>query len=656
MSGSEKATTPRAMNQAQVKKMLTDMNAEQMKMLTALMGNIMNQMPEISELKDFSVENIKKFIYHYERLNEQQRNVVELKQKLSFSVYEAMDDLGRTGSNEAIITYLKEKLKKNRTREDLTAVELMRKYVVFREDIDPFEVVDLVFKKVDKILKELLEGSKLKPKQIAKAIFSILPGYIWVRNKDLEMRGDLEGKDKRPLKKYVLSCIPPMHLIEKSKMLANMEVGVRKMGSEDQVYVEKYLCLYCYCFGHHEQRCWMKKQGKPRSEKPETRVLNERWNKYIERWKKKKQEEKKKNEEPQQVEKVEQAGDTHSILSGLTEAMNRTQLTAEEESSPGTPRNSNMNKIKGEEGYDGVDHIQYVNELFGSDMMLKTMRNEVVKEIENGPQEIKYSRVQRDAEVRVQINGEKEVCFALLDSGAFRSAMNIELKPFCTEVLELENSIKVVAAGGSTYEVTEVGYLEEVKLFLDSNVYFLLDVYAMILDVEKWDDIIIGNDVLKKHRLDPVSALRHKLRAERGGVKHIGEGSVLADWFMRKVVNAPVVTKVIEEEEDFTGAYEEWKRNQGFNQGQVELIDGGDTVEEPADWCDEWGAHISMTSAEEELGHLVRAINWPAKLCNDEPVGFDADEKEEEELDPDGLIDIGANLDVDVKEDRKRMA
>eukprot|EP00924_Labyrinthula_sp_SR-Ha-C_P005585 snap_masked-scaffold_140-processed-gene-0.3-mRNA-1 protein AED:1.00 eAED:1.00 QI:0/-1/0/0/-1/1/1/0/212 len=212
MSGVEKKeTTPRAMNQAQMKKMLQELNEDHMKILTTLMGTLVNQTPEIEELGDSSVEGIEKFLYQYERLSDHQKTVVKLKQRISFKVYEAMEALGKTVSNESIIKYLKEKLKKNKIREDLTIGEMIKKYVEFREDIEPEEAVELVFIKVSKLVAELPSSAKIKPKQIAKAIFPILPSYIWVRHKDLETRNDLESKDRKNLKKYILSCIPPEH-------------------------------------------------------------------------------------------------------------------------------------------------------------------------------------------------------------------------------------------------------------------------------------------------------------------------------------------------------------------------------------------------------------------------------------------------------------
>eukprot|EP00924_Labyrinthula_sp_SR-Ha-C_P000196 snap_masked-scaffold_39-processed-gene-2.6-mRNA-1 protein AED:1.00 eAED:1.00 QI:0/-1/0/0/-1/1/1/0/179 len=179
MSGVEKKeTTPRAMNQAQMKKMLQELNEDHMKILTTLMGTLVNQTSEIEELGDFSVEGIEKFLYQYERLSDQQKTEVKLKQKISFKVYEAMEALGKTKSNESIIKYLKEKLKKNKIREDLTVGEMIKKYVEFREDIEPEEAVELAFIKVSKLVTELPSSAKIKPKQIARAIFSILPNYI----------------------------------------------------------------------------------------------------------------------------------------------------------------------------------------------------------------------------------------------------------------------------------------------------------------------------------------------------------------------------------------------------------------------------------------------------------------------------------------------
>eukprot|EP00924_Labyrinthula_sp_SR-Ha-C_P008364 snap_masked-scaffold_11-processed-gene-10.27-mRNA-1 protein AED:1.00 eAED:1.00 QI:0/-1/0/0/-1/1/1/0/71 len=61
--------------------MLAELNNEQMKLLTTHMGTIVNQMPEIKELKDFSFDSRGNFLYHYERFNEYQRASIELIQK-----------------------------------------------------------------------------------------------------------------------------------------------------------------------------------------------------------------------------------------------------------------------------------------------------------------------------------------------------------------------------------------------------------------------------------------------------------------------------------------------------------------------------------------------------------------------------------------------
>eukprot|EP00924_Labyrinthula_sp_SR-Ha-C_P010537 snap_masked-scaffold_70-processed-gene-0.70-mRNA-1 protein AED:1.00 eAED:1.00 QI:0/-1/0/0/-1/1/1/0/177 len=171
-----------------------------------------------------------------------------------------MEALGKTVSNESIIKYLKEKLKKNKIREDLTIGEMIKKYVEFIEDIEPEEAVELIFIKVSKLVAELPPSAEIKPKQKAKAIFSILPNYIWVRHKDLETRNDLKSKDRKNLKKYIMSCIPPEHVIARAKEMNVTRIAVKKTdyGGECR-FQEKYLCLYCFSFGHHEARCWLKK-------------------------------------------------------------------------------------------------------------------------------------------------------------------------------------------------------------------------------------------------------------------------------------------------------------------------------------------------------------------------------------------------------------
>eukprot|EP00924_Labyrinthula_sp_SR-Ha-C_P008359 augustus_masked-scaffold_11-processed-gene-10.54-mRNA-1 protein AED:1.00 eAED:1.00 QI:0/0/0/0/1/1/2/0/359 len=249
-----------------------------------------------------------------------------------------------------------------------------------------------------------------------------------------------------------------------------------------------------------------------------------------------------------------------------------------------------------------------------------TVGHEILKEFEESPQKIRYNRVQRNSEVRVEFNRREITFYALLDSGAFRSAINIKLKPARTEVVALRSSIRVVSAGDSEYKVREVGYMKETKMLLDASIYLLLNVYAMILDVRKWDDIIIGNDVLKQHRLDPASSLREKFRSTRVGVKPVAEYAVLVDWFVKEVTDMPVVTKMVEEEEDLPGYYERW-REKTHDYEVVAMIE------------------------KKEM-----------EVMQDEPVALDADNNEDEEFDADGLIDVGANLKVDDVEDRKRMA
>eukprot|EP00924_Labyrinthula_sp_SR-Ha-C_P010540 snap_masked-scaffold_70-processed-gene-0.69-mRNA-1 protein AED:1.00 eAED:1.00 QI:0/0/0/0/1/1/2/0/131 len=131
--------------------------------------------------------------------------------------------------------------------------------------------------------------------------------------------------------------------------------------------------------------------------------------------------------------------------------MNQTQISIDENT-----KIIQLNEIKEGEDYE-VDQIQHANDLFGNDIMMNclvernTVASRVEKSFKDGPKIVRYNRVQMDAEVKVRINGGDEMFFALLDSGAFRSAINSRLKKFCTEVVKLRNSVKVVAAVGSQY-------------------------------------------------------------------------------------------------------------------------------------------------------------------------------------------------------------
>eukprot|EP00924_Labyrinthula_sp_SR-Ha-C_P000149 snap_masked-scaffold_39-processed-gene-2.5-mRNA-1 protein AED:1.00 eAED:1.00 QI:0/-1/0/1/-1/1/1/0/441 len=306
-----------------------------------------------------------------------------------------------------------------------------------------------------------------------------------------------------------------------------------------------------------------------------------------------------------------------------------------------------LNEIKEGEDYE-IDHIQHANDLFGNDIMMNclteknTVASRVEKSFKDGPKIIRYDRAERDAEVKVRINGGKEMFFALLDSGAFRSVINSRLKRFCTKVVKLRNSVKVAAACGSQYEVHEVGYTKEVKILIDANTYTLPNFYAMILEVENWDDIIIGNDVLRNHCLDPISALRSKMQSTKAEVKVMERSCPLVDWFLEEVASVKKMTAMYEEDVNWFREVEEWKDGRVLKLEKLEVEKDDDDVE-------------YILPPEEEFEQMVRAISWPAKLCSDEPVNL-SPEDEEEDFDTDGKIDVGANLDVSREEDKKRIA
>eukprot|EP00924_Labyrinthula_sp_SR-Ha-C_P010528 augustus_masked-scaffold_70-processed-gene-0.106-mRNA-1 protein AED:1.00 eAED:1.00 QI:0/0/0/0/1/1/3/0/556 len=139
----------------------------------------------------------------------------------------------------------------------------------------------------------------------------------------------------------------------------------------------------------------------------------------------------------------------------------------------------------------------------------------------------------------------------------------------------------------------------------------------MILEVEKWDDIIIGNDVLRCRCLDPISTLRNKMQTNKEEVKVIEQSYPLVDWFLEEVATVKRVTAMYKKDVNWFREMEEWK--------------------------------------DERVLKLEEAISWPVKLCSEEPVNFDP-ENEEEDFDNDGKIDVEANLGVSREEDKKRIA
>eukprot|EP00924_Labyrinthula_sp_SR-Ha-C_P001789 snap_masked-scaffold_64-processed-gene-0.72-mRNA-1 protein AED:1.00 eAED:1.00 QI:0/-1/0/0/-1/1/1/0/159 len=137
-----------------------------------------------------------------------------------------------------------------------------------------------------------------------------------------------------------------------------------------------------------------------------------------------------------------------------------------------------------------------------------------------------YSELDEDAEVEVYFEEGGEKYTALLCSGAFKSAINMRLRKYCSRTITLDNPFAIKVAGGRVYWVFELGILAKVIVRLDGGFYTFTNVECMLMDVPQWDDLIIGNDQLRAHGLDPVTSLRQKLNKKKN-FKEVQSGNAL---------------------------------------------------------------------------------------------------------------------------------
>eukprot|EP00924_Labyrinthula_sp_SR-Ha-C_P004947 augustus_masked-scaffold_1-processed-gene-16.11-mRNA-1 protein AED:1.00 eAED:1.00 QI:0/0/0/0/1/1/4/0/459 len=195
---------------------------------------------EISQLKDFSEKEMKRFIHEYERLDKPQHGLVKLTQRLNQKTCYHLESCCKLTSNETIIEFLKSLLYNGMVERCNAAADLIGKNVKFHVTVKEQQVVEVMFREVRDFLSRLPDGMERKLKQIAKAILNLLPDYIRVRGKDLFIRPELKADNRDGLKKYILNSIPPRHI-----------------------------------------RCH--KKDKPRFRRPSDDVLNQQWEIYMHR-------------------------------------------------------------------------------------------------------------------------------------------------------------------------------------------------------------------------------------------------------------------------------------------------------------------------------------------------------------------------------------
>eukprot|EP00924_Labyrinthula_sp_SR-Ha-C_P016187 snap_masked-scaffold_4-processed-gene-21.51-mRNA-1 protein AED:1.00 eAED:1.00 QI:0/-1/0/0/-1/1/1/0/2106 len=603
MSGEE---NNRPLNAAQVTKMFEELSAQQLTSFSEIIKGILNRSQiETKQLEDFEPQNIERFLHEYDRLAPKQQQLVDLTQRLGKRVHYHMKCLKKLGSNVIVVGYLTEKMYEQKLRNFETVADLIKEHISFDMDVREEEAVEVLFSKVKELLERLPRGTDKKPKNIAKAIISLIPEHIWVRPADVENQSALRESDRRKLKEYIIKSIPPEHMLNRAKAFLKMETKVKMMQPKDvvpvkqlkTVYLEKFLCNHCFRFGHHSSRC--RRANEPRANRPSEDTLNQEWKNYIERRKKWKKDVKKVKQDAKSVadESVIESQGSHEEMSISTEDM--------------------LYENKG---------LKEDGELM---IPFRTLRKQDSKVVD-------FSQLNTNCEVRTRLKEGGDFIMALLDSGAFRSAVNGRMRHYCTEITKLRKPLKVVATGGKLYLVWEVAKIPEVRVYLskDSNKvdYIFENVEVMILNYDNWDNLIIGNDVLMKYRLDPISALEKTVRIEGRKVsstKPEARLEVLDDWFYEVMRKTKHITRKVRIASLGLDVYKE--KVVGPSYMESVFLQGRNDVQE------------------------VNKVHTPNELGKSDPVVFSEDEEEEDEDFDIENIDVGANLEKSHEEDRKTM-
>eukprot|EP00924_Labyrinthula_sp_SR-Ha-C_P002389 snap_masked-scaffold_16-processed-gene-2.6-mRNA-1 protein AED:1.00 eAED:1.00 QI:0/-1/0/0/-1/1/1/0/2052 len=506
------------------------MNERSEKRLELIADRMAGRTISIHALKDFKIENLERFLYEYEVIEKDLKKFVNLKEKLGLSVFKRLDRMGKAGSNEAIIDAIRSKVRAEKVRHLAGAEKLIERHVFFQRDVIEEEAVEYLFQDIEEILSVFPEDAERKGKNIAKAIFKKLPKYIWVQEEDLTLKPSLKDGDRTELKEYILDCIPPLHIREKVKAIDfgdNTMTKVKKEPMKKKMFqirkveakrIEKntgsnlnkpLLCSHDWEYGHTEGFCYRKKAGEAARPHPGDDELKKRLDEYLRR--------KKQGTIP-------------------VKAAKRSPLEEEAERILG----AKMVKLAEDVVYDGSEEER---------IRLNTVKSDY-------SDLFKISSIKSRAGVLVEVNGKKYD--ALLDLGAFKSAINYRLRSQCDEVMALEKCVRVQAAGGAIYPVWEIGRMKEVKVFSSRNQNASLvfkDVEVLILQIEEWDDFIIGNEILCRYALDPLSALEAAIQFRKDKPE-----DCLAKWLLRTLDvedhNLMEVKKVSAVEK------EEWPKNE----------------------------------------------------------------------------------------------
>eukprot|EP00924_Labyrinthula_sp_SR-Ha-C_P013616 snap_masked-scaffold_5-processed-gene-8.34-mRNA-1 protein AED:0.46 eAED:0.46 QI:0/-1/0/1/-1/1/1/0/784 len=527
-------TTDRAPNMKQIMKMFEEILLKQeeysQKKIKAIVQSLAGMNANIDTLESFSLKKMQKFVRQYEKQSKDTRKYINLKDKLETDVYSQLEYLGKTNSNEEIIEALKKKILEIKLRDVGSAEALLKQEVTFRNGIDEEEAVEILFREVDETLESLPEEAEKKPKKIAETIFDLLPSYIWVKKDDLNMKPRLKEANRLALKKYVLKNIPPRHVRkELNEFYAWKKAGKPGLGATkrpkyavksaapakrpDVPDVDELLCDHDWIYGHTRKFCYALKAKKPAETFPGRGEMERRLAAYRA---------KRNKSHVIPARKIDMKAEKSSLERKAEECFGANQLLALDECPKGFFSEKEKKKVRNASVVKFGSVLEKLDGEDGKVSQVTTGRNNSVIQVE-------FSGI---------------TLTGLLDSGAFRSVMNGKQKSRCDKLKTLDKPIRVQAAGGVIYPVHEVGFVMEMSLKSNNpglNTFKLKDVELMILEVPEWDDIILGNDILSRYGLDPLSALERRM----GEGKSDEPRTNLAQWFVEVVGKESVKVKSI---------------------------------------------------------------------------------------------------------------
>eukprot|EP00924_Labyrinthula_sp_SR-Ha-C_P010525 augustus_masked-scaffold_70-processed-gene-0.101-mRNA-1 protein AED:1.00 eAED:1.00 QI:0/0/0/0/1/1/3/0/726 len=484
----------RNLNNAQIIRLIKEVSEQQANQMAGVLETLVTSFKDFSlvkldELNSLNVGDIEDFLFQYERLTEEQKSLISVAQKLSRKVFQHLKFLGKTDTDQDIIKYLKEKIQQEKTRDLKSAEDLIKKYIYFNEDILEEQAIFIMFKEVDELLDIMPPGAEMKPRLIAEAIFEKLPDYVWVRKEDLRLKPELKQKNRDALMDYVLDSLPPLHV--RSRFKSTNKTKTKKL--KTKVKVEAV---------DNVGQDMPAENGNPKSNIPTEPELRQKWEKYKERRRKRRAAKK-------LAARVGGQSDGN-ILKPVSQQV----INGEENIAESVPSGQLLEPATDIELFTGQKAVRKT--LFNPKKLNMIKSTTVLKpNLILAGHIYDYSELDEDAEVEVYFEEGGKKYTALLDSRAFKSAMNLRLRKYCSKTITLDNPFAIKVAGGRIYWVLELGILAKVIVRLDGDFYTFTNVECMLTDVPQWDDLIIGNDQLRAHGLNPLTSLRQKLNKKK---------------------------------------------------------------------------------------------------------------------------------------------